>query len=46
MFVGSQCNDANIAIYIGAIAVISDIGLIGLNAVIGLIGGLRDLKDA
>ena len=43
MFVGSQCNDANIAIYIGAIAVISDIGL---NAVIGLIGGLGDLKDA
>ena len=41
LFVGSQCNDANIAIYIGDIAVIFDLGFIGPNAVIGLIGELR-----
>ena len=42
MFIRSQCDDANISIYIGDIAVISSIGLIGLNALSGLIGRLED----
>ena len=46
LVIGSQCNDANIPIYIGVIAVISDIGLIGPNVVIGLIGGLGAIEDA
>ena len=46
LFIGSQCDDADILIYIGNIAVISGIGLIGPNAVIGLIGALGALEDA
>ena len=45
LFIESQCNDTNISIYIGDIAVISSIELIGPNAVIGLIGALGALED-